>query len=71
MPISCNNYILLTLYTVSSTVYNVTRSKALFYILQLPGGIQIFIPTLIILNSINGIVEPGQETTVHALIMSW
>ena len=39
--------------------------------MELPGGITDLIPMLIILNAINGIIEPGQETTVHAVIMSW
>ena len=67
MPISCNTYILLTQYTaVCSIVFNVTRSKAIYYIMHLLDGIGDFIPFLIVINAINGIIEPGQETTVHA-----
>ena len=52
-------------------VYNVTRSKAIYYIIELPAGIFTAIPMVIILNAVNGTAEPGQETTVHSLIMSW
>ena len=52
-------------------VYNVTRSKAIYYFIELPSFLYIVIPTVIILNAVNGTIEPGQETTVHALIMSW
>lgn len=52
-------------------VYNVTRSKAIYYIIELPSDLYIVIPMVIILNAVNGTIEPGQETTVHALIMSW
>ena len=52
-------------------VYNVTRSKAIYYFIELPSFLYIVIPTVIILNAVNGTIEPGQETTVHALISSW
>merc|ERR1711865_1009007 len=52
-------------------VYNVTRNKAIYYIMHLPDALlSDLIPMLIILNAINGIIEPGQETTVHALMIS-
>ena len=50
-------------------VYNVTRSKAIFYFIKLPDGTVTVISMVIILNAVNGVVEPGQETTVHALLM--
>ena len=52
-------------------VYNITRSKAIYYIIELPNILYKAIPTVIILNAVNGTAEPGQETTVHSLFMSW
>lgn len=52
-------------------VYNVTRSKAIYYIIELPIELFNAIPMVVILNAVNGSAEPGQETTVHSLILSW
>jgi len=51
-------------------VYNVNRSQAIYYFIEAPSDLYIVIPMVIVLNAVNGTIEPGQETTVHALIMS-